>query len=112
MRGGTAMTGQNGRMARVGASAAQLTRSAKATGQRLERSVTSAVEDNPLIVGAALFACGAALGYAMRGMLRDSLWLEEQRQAVMDKARELARTASNKVGALRQSRSSETTSAY
>ena len=94
-------------MASVSASAAQLTRSAKAQGRRLERSVTAAVEDNPLIVGAALFVSGAALGYALRGLLSDNLWLEEQREAVVDKARELARTASDKVASMRHGRSSD-----
>jgi hypothetical protein len=43
----------------------------------------------------------------MRGMLRDSIWLEEQREAVadraeavVDRAKEFARTASDKVGTL------------
>jgi hypothetical protein len=111
--GGSSMPGRATRMSRVKTGAAQLTSSAKATGRRLERSVTSAVEDNPLIVGASLFVSGAAIGYAMRGVLRDSLWLEEQRDAVVDKAKELARTASDKVGSLRhRTGASEQTEAY
>jgi hypothetical protein len=102
----------NGRMDRISAGAAQLTRSANATGRRLGRSVTTAVEDNPLVVGAALFISGAAVGYALRGVLRDNEWLEEQRDAVVDKAREIARTASDKVNSLRQNRSSDPTEAH
>jgi hypothetical protein len=101
-------------MSRLGNGAAQLTRNASNAGRRLQRDVGAAVEENPLIVGAALFVAGAALGYAMRGLLTDNLWLDEQRhammdkgQAVMDRARDLARTASDKVGSLRQNRSGE-----
>jgi hypothetical protein len=97
----------------VAREAARLTRSARASGRKLEQSVTSAVEDNPLVVGAALFVAGAALGYAMRGMFRDSPWFEEQRDAMMDKAKEIARTASDKVGSLtKPNRSGEPNEAH
>jgi hypothetical protein len=102
--GRAARAGTASQMRRLGNGAAQLTRDAGAAGRRLQRGVGSAIEDNPLIVGAALFVAGAALGYAMRGFLPDSEWLDEQRHAAMDKARDLARTASDRIGSLRQSR--------
>jgi hypothetical protein len=100
------------KLRRLGNGATQLTRSAGAARRRLQRNVGSAVEENPLIVGAALFVAGAALGYAMSGYLRDSLWLEDQRHAVMDKARDFARTASDKIGSLRQNRNNDPTETH
>ena len=96
---GVAGTGGS-RFSSVAREASKLTRSARERGRKIERSVTGAVEDNPLMIGAAMFVAGAAVGYAMRGILRDSLWLEEQRDAVVDKAKEIARTATDKVGHL------------
>ena len=98
-------------MSRMSAGAAQLQRSANATGRKIVRGLGSTVEDNPMMIGAALFVSGAALGYVLRGMLRDGMWLEEQRDAVVDKARELARTATDKVNNLRHHRNGESNEA-
>jgi hypothetical protein len=98
MRGKRMADSLNSRFGNVAEGATRLKRSMQAGGRRIERSVSGAVEENTLMVGAALFVAGAAVGYAMRGLLRDNMWLEEQRDAVKSKAKEIARTASDKVG--------------
>jgi hypothetical protein len=111
---GNGMAGPaSSRFGSVAREASKLTRSARERGRKIERTVTSAVEDNPLVVGAAMFVAGAAVGYAMRGMLRDGMWLEEQRDAVMGRAKEIARTAGDKVGSLtKHNRTGEPTEAH
>jgi hypothetical protein len=101
-RGNTLAAAASDRFGNVTEGATRLTRSMKASGRRLERSVSETLEENSLMVGAALFVCGAAVGYVVRELMRDSAWLEEQREAVMHKAKDLARTASDKVGSLTQ----------
>ncbi len=80
--------------------AQRLAHDAASEGQRLATMAEQGFRDHPLAVGAALFAVGTAIGASLPSTVREARWLGERRDELVDRAREAARGAVKKVGAL------------
>jgi len=70
---------------------------ASSSALTLEHDVERVMGDNPLLMGAALLAVGAAIGIALPATLRENTWFGKGRDQIVHKAEELARGAVEKV---------------
>jgi len=74
-----------------------VTDKAQYQARRVEQSFQSAMRDNPLAVGAVALAVGAAVGLAVPQTRKESEWMGEARDNLVDKAQSVASSALQKV---------------
>ena len=77
--------------------ATYVTDKAQYQARRVEQSFQSALRDNPLAVGAVALAVGAAVGLAVPQTRKESEWMGEARDNLVDKAQSVASSALEKV---------------
>jgi hypothetical protein len=68
----------------------------EAPARRARNQFARLLTDNPLIVGAAAVAVGAAIGMALPETERENEWLGESRDNVLDKAQDMARNVATR----------------
>jgi len=83
---------------RVEDRAQEMGRRARWEAQRLEHRLEDSFYDNPLALGALAIAAGAAVGLALPQTRRENEWIGEARDQLVDKARDAAQTALERVG--------------
>jgi len=72
------------------------TRRARQTGRRAQSELQRMTRDNPLAVGAGALLLGAIVGLAVPESESENEWLGETRDSMLDKAQDLARTATSR----------------
>jgi ElaB/YqjD/DUF883 family membrane-anchored ribosome-binding protein len=78
----------------------QLKARAQARAKRAKGQFQSVLQDNPLAVGATVFAVGAAIGLSLPRTQREDDWLGEARDRLIDQAKATAQEAKHKVEAM------------
>lgn len=73
---------------------------AQARADRLKGEFQNILSDNPLAVGATVFAVGAAIGLALPRTQKEDEWLGETRDHILQRAKATAQEAGNKAKAL------------
>jgi ElaB/YqjD/DUF883 family membrane-anchored ribosome-binding protein len=67
------------------------------TTARAQNQLQRMIDENPLMVGAAAIALGAAVGLALPETERENEWMGESRENVVERAQDVARGAVDKV---------------
>lgn len=73
---------------------------AQARAQRTKGEVQHLLHDNPLAVGAMVFAMGAAIGLSLPRTRKENEWLGETRDHMIEQAKASAKEAGNKAKAM------------
>jgi hypothetical protein len=82
---------------RMSDAADQVRSTARRTTQRAQMSFDRVMRENPLALGAAAMLVGAAIGATMPATETENEWMGEARDTVVDKARDMARGAAERV---------------
>jgi len=77
----------------------ETTQALRRTGLRAQNQLQRMTHENPLLLGAGALMLGAAFGLALPETERENEWMGEARDAVVDRAQQLAGDAANKVEA-------------
>jgi hypothetical protein len=87
----------SGAASRVSDSADQVRYAARRTTRRAQMSFDRVMRENPLALGAAAMLVGAAVGATMPATDTENEWMGDARDTVVDKARDMARDAAERV---------------
>ena len=90
--------------------AGQVAQQAQYQAARVEDRFTSAMQDNPLAVGAAALAIGTAVGLVIPETQKEHKWMGEARDTFIDKAQAVASDVVDKVQQVADKVAGESTS--